>query len=107
MLLTFFFLSGAIDWNSVDLILELSGFDSVMLRHVLRCPKFLRIFITGGRGKFNEKVGKALERFSPATVSCISDKYLEKMERLKQTYISSRILFCYFRLQEMSYLLNR
>lgn len=51
-----------IKWNRR---LELSGFDSLILCHMLRIPKFPRIFYYGSESKFNEQVGEALE-FRPA-----------------------------------------
>lgn len=98
MLLTFFVVVN-IKWSRR---LELSGFDSVILRHILRSPKFLRIFMTGGRANLMRRLEKLWGSLGQPTVNCISDEYLGKMERIKRTYISSRIFFCYFRLQEMS-----
>lgn len=82
--------------------MELSGFDSVILRHMLRSPKVLRIFMTGGRANLMRRLEKLWSSLGQPPVNCISDEYLEKMERLKRTHISFRILFCYFRLQEVS-----
>lgn len=83
--------------------MELGGFDSVTLCHVLRSPKVLRIFMTGGRANLMRRLEKLWSCLGqPPTVNCIRDDYLEKMERIKRTYVSSRILLCYFRLQEVS-----
>lgn len=82
--------------------MELGGFDSVTLCHVLRSPKVLRIFMTGGRANLMRSLEKLWSSLGQRTVNCIRDEYLEKMERIKRTYISSRILLCYFSLQEVS-----